>query len=188
MRACLDGLALGDQTARLEGRVTLNPMYHVDPVGTLLFPALIIFGPFIGFSFFSGILIGWAKPTPVITRNFRKIRPRRQPGHAGRPGFESAAGFCWRWSCCWSLPCIAVSAIPNGREIVHLTFQGRSDPRRATPTMQAVVLLARGWRSRSISRSSSSTCCRFRRSMAATCCAICCPTTPCRPTTAFPSG
>jgi len=64
---------LGDQTARLEGRITLNPMYHVDPVGTLLFPALIIFGPFIGFSFFSGFLVGWAKPTPVITRNFRKI-------------------------------------------------------------------------------------------------------------------
>ncbi len=64
---------LGDQTARLEGRITLNPMYHVDPIGTLLFPALIIFGPFIGFSFFSGLLVGWAKPTPVITRNFRKI-------------------------------------------------------------------------------------------------------------------
>jgi Zn-dependent protease len=64
---------LGDQTARLMGRVSLNPMDHVDPIGTLLFPALIIFGPFIGFSFFSGMLIGWAKPTPVITRNFRKI-------------------------------------------------------------------------------------------------------------------
>ena len=64
---------LGDQTARLQGRITLNPMYHIDPVGTLLFPALIIFGPFIGFSFFSGFLVGWAKPTPVITRNFRKI-------------------------------------------------------------------------------------------------------------------
>jgi Zn-dependent protease len=64
---------LGDQTARLQGRVTLNPMYHVDPIGTLLFPALMIFGPFVGFSFFGGMLVGWAKPTPVITRNFRKI-------------------------------------------------------------------------------------------------------------------
>ena len=43
---------LGDQTARLEGRITLNPMYHADPIGTFLFPALIIFGPFIGFNFF----------------------------------------------------------------------------------------------------------------------------------------
>jgi len=65
---------LGDQTARMQGRVTLNPMYHADPIGTLLIPAVIIFGPFFGFTLFSGILIGWAKPTPVITRNFRKIR------------------------------------------------------------------------------------------------------------------
>lgn len=65
---------LGDQTARLQGRITLNPMYHADMIGTFLIPAIIIFGPFFGFSLFSGILIGWAKPTPVITRNFRKIR------------------------------------------------------------------------------------------------------------------
>jgi Zn-dependent protease len=64
----------GDQTARLQGRVTLNPMYHVDPIGTLLFPALMIFGPFIGLHYFGGMLVGWAKPTPVITRNLRKIR------------------------------------------------------------------------------------------------------------------
>jgi len=65
---------LGDQTARLQGRVTLNPVYHVDPVGSLLFPALAIFGPLIGFGMFGGMLIGWAKPTPVISRNFQKIR------------------------------------------------------------------------------------------------------------------
>jgi Zn-dependent protease len=63
---------LGDQTARLQGRITLNPMYHIDPIGTLLFPALIIFGPMIGFNL-PFLLIGWAKPTPVITRNFKKI-------------------------------------------------------------------------------------------------------------------
>jgi len=64
---------LGDQTARLQGRVTLNPMYHVDPFGTLLFPALMIFGPLFGGGAMSGFLFGWAKPTPVITRNFRRI-------------------------------------------------------------------------------------------------------------------
>jgi Zn-dependent protease len=63
---------LGDQTARLQGRVTLNPMVHIDPVGTLLFPALVIFGPLLGFNM-PFLLIGWAKPTPVITRNFTKI-------------------------------------------------------------------------------------------------------------------
>lgn len=64
---------LGDQTARMQGRITLNPINHIDPVGTLLFPAIIIFGPLVGFTFFSGLIVGWAKPTPVTTRNFRKI-------------------------------------------------------------------------------------------------------------------
>jgi Zn-dependent protease len=64
---------LGDNTARELGRVTLNPIEHIDPIGTLLFPAIIIFGPLVGFTFFSGLLIGWAKPTPVLTRNFRRI-------------------------------------------------------------------------------------------------------------------
>ncbi len=64
---------LGDQTARLQGRVTLNPIYHVDPIGTLLFPALMIFGPLIGGGMLGGYLVGWAKPTPVITRNFKNI-------------------------------------------------------------------------------------------------------------------
>ena len=64
---------LGDQTARLQGRITLNPMYHVDPFGTLLLPALMIFGPLLGGGALGGFLFGWAKPTPVITRNFKKI-------------------------------------------------------------------------------------------------------------------
>jgi hypothetical protein len=65
---------LVDQTARLQGRVTLNPMYHVDPFGTLLFPALMIFGPLLSGGTMGGFLFGWAKPTPVITRNFKNIR------------------------------------------------------------------------------------------------------------------
>jgi Zn-dependent protease len=65
---------LGDQTARMMGRVSLNPIDHIDPIGTLLLPALMIFGPLIGFGGFGGILFGWAKPVPVISRNFRKYR------------------------------------------------------------------------------------------------------------------
>jgi len=64
---------LGDQTARLQGRVTLNPMYHVDPIGTLLFPAIMIFGPLFSGGALGGFLVGWAKPTPVITRNFKNL-------------------------------------------------------------------------------------------------------------------
>lgn len=63
---------LGDQTARREGRVSLNPLVHIDPIGTLLFPLLQIFG---------GIaMLGWAKPTPYEPRNFDRRYTLRQ-GH-----------------------------------------------------------------------------------------------------------
>jgi Zn-dependent protease len=59
---------LGDSTARMLGRVSLNPLRHVDPFGTVILPAALMLAgtPF---------LFGWAKPVPV---NFRKLRnPRR---------------------------------------------------------------------------------------------------------------
>jgi Zn-dependent protease len=60
---------LGDQTARMLGRVTLNPIKHIDPLGTVIIPLAMLFFP--GFGRF---LIGWAKPTPVTTRNFQNIK------------------------------------------------------------------------------------------------------------------
>lgn len=53
----------GDPTAKLEGRLTLNPKAHVDPIGTLLFPAIAAFTHF--------PLIGWAKPVPVNPYNLK---------------------------------------------------------------------------------------------------------------------
>ena len=52
---------LGDPTARMLGRVTLNPAAHVDPIGTILFPLLAMLTRV--------PLIGWAKPVPVAVRN-----------------------------------------------------------------------------------------------------------------------
>src|SRR5882762_5651023 len=53
----------GDPTARMLGRVTLNPIRHIDPIGTIVLPLV---------AAISGIpLLGWAKPTPVDPRNFR---------------------------------------------------------------------------------------------------------------------
>ncbi len=126
---------LGDQTARLEGRVTLNPMYHVDPIGSLLFPALIIFGPFIGFSFFSGFLVGWAKPTPVITRNFRKIvRDDNLTTLAGPVSniVLVLAAFC--------VLAIMAVAMPDGRLIVQTSFIAALSPASPIP-VQPVALL-----------------------------------------------
>ncbi|MQA29487.1 MAG: site-2 protease family protein [Luteitalea sp.] len=58
---------LGDPTARLLGRVSMNPVVHADPIGTVLFPILALVG---------GVpLIGWAKPVPVNMRHL--AQPRR---------------------------------------------------------------------------------------------------------------
>lgn len=58
---------LGDPTARLMGRLSLNPVVHIDPIGTLLFPLVAIT---------TGLpLIGWAKPVPVDSRHLKS--PRR---------------------------------------------------------------------------------------------------------------
>jgi Zn-dependent protease len=54
---------LGDPTARLRGRVSLNPAVHVDPIGTILFPLLAIVTNL--------PVIGWARPVPVNTLNLR---------------------------------------------------------------------------------------------------------------------
>ena len=53
----------GDLTAERMGRISLNPFKHIDPVGTILLPALTLF--------FGGVLFGWAKPVPVNFANLR---------------------------------------------------------------------------------------------------------------------
>ena len=63
-------LKCGDDTARLQGRVSLNPLVHIDPIGPVLLPLVMIFIPGVG-----RFLIGWAKPVPVNPYNFRQ--PKR---------------------------------------------------------------------------------------------------------------
>jgi Zn-dependent protease len=59
----------GDPTARLSGRLTLNPLKHVDPLGTIVVPLLLYLAK-------SHFLFGWAKPVPINESNFRD--PQRQ--------------------------------------------------------------------------------------------------------------
>jgi len=79
---------LGDDTALGEGRISLNPIVHIDPIGTLLFPLLQIFT---GLPFF-----GWAKPTPYNPANFRRDVSLRK-GHmlvaAAGPGSNLLLAF-----------------------------------------------------------------------------------------------
>lgn len=108
---------LGDQTALLEGRVTLNPVPHIDVFGTLLLPALIIFGPFIGFTLFSGFIVGWAKPTPVITRNFRKIRR-----DDNLTTFAGPASNLFLVVAAFLVLAVISFAVPDGHKLVVYTF------------------------------------------------------------------
>jgi len=55
---------LGDPTAKLAGRLTLNPINHLDPIGSILVPLLLIVSK-------AGIIFGWAKPVPINPYNLR---------------------------------------------------------------------------------------------------------------------
>lgn len=60
-------LRLGDRTALMLGRLTLNPIKHIDPIGTVLLPALMLL--------IGGFVFGWAKPVPITWENLR--HPKR---------------------------------------------------------------------------------------------------------------
>lgn len=60
-------LSQGDATAKYEGRLTLNPLAHIDPIGSIVVPLLLYLTG-------TGILLGWAKPVPVNPYNFRNRR------------------------------------------------------------------------------------------------------------------
>jgi Zn-dependent protease len=57
---------LGDPTARMLGRLTLNPIKHIDPIGTVIVPLVLFFT--------TGFIFGWAKPVPITPQNFAKPR------------------------------------------------------------------------------------------------------------------
>ncbi len=56
----------GDQSAKMLGRLTLNPIKHIDPIGTILVPIVLLI--------FTGFVFGWAKPVPVNANNFKSPR------------------------------------------------------------------------------------------------------------------
>jgi len=58
---------LGDPTARMLGRLTLNPIKHIDPIGTILVPGVLLL--------LGGFIFGWAKPVPITWQNLK--HPRR---------------------------------------------------------------------------------------------------------------
>ena len=88
----------GDMTAYQQGRISLNPLRHIDPVGTILLPLLTFL--------FGGILFGWAKPVPV---NFAALRSPKKDmlwvALAG-PAANLFMALCWALlaKVAWSFP------------------------------------------------------------------------------------
>jgi Zn-dependent protease len=79
---------LGDPTARMLGRVSANPVKHIDPVGTVLVPGVLLL--------LGGFLFGWAKPVPITARNFD--RPRRDMALVGAAGPLSNLLMAFLWA------------------------------------------------------------------------------------------
>lgn len=78
---------LGDKTAEKMGRLSLNPLKHVDPIGTVLLPGLMLI--------FTNFIFGWAKPVPVDGNKLRS--PRRDMGlvAVAGPAANLAMGIAW---------------------------------------------------------------------------------------------
>lgn len=77
----------GDRTAEMLGRLTINPLKHIDPIGTVIVPALALMT--------TGFLFGWAKPVPVSTRNLRNPRRDMMYVAAAGPGANILMAIFW---------------------------------------------------------------------------------------------
>jgi Zn-dependent protease len=81
-------LRFGDRTALMLGRLTLNPLKHVDPVGTILIPGLLLLLQ-------SGFIFGYAKPVPVDWRNLHNPKRDMAIVAAAGPASNLCMGICW---------------------------------------------------------------------------------------------
>ncbi len=103
----------GDRTAQRAGRLTLNPLVHIDPIGTLIVPALLVLGGFGAF--------GWAKPVPV---NVGQLRSPRNQGVlvslAGPATNAVLAGISAVVFIEWIRPTLSVGTLPLVAQIIFL--------------------------------------------------------------------
>src|SRR5688572_4225614 len=83
----------GDMTAHAQGRISLNPLRHIDLIGTIVVPAVILIASSLSGS--SGFLFGWAKPVPVNFSALRKPRQHMALVAAAGPGANLAMALGW---------------------------------------------------------------------------------------------
>ena len=109
---------LGDPTAKLLGRVTANPIKHIDPVGTILVPGLILLASkAVG----GAMLFGWAKPVPVDT--YKLGKPKRDMGLVAVAGPLANIIMAFGWAI--SLKMMVLTGIGN-EFFIRMTLAGIS--------------------------------------------------------------
>jgi Zn-dependent protease len=124
---------LGDPTAALLGRTGLNPLRHVEPLGTILFPLLLLFA--------GAPVFGWGRPTPLVSKNLR------------RPGWDDVQVLAWGAGANFLLAFFATLGIvvalqvlgPEAREagfLVLLRRHGEAAGLAGFPVMFTLVQMA----------------------------------------------
>jgi Zn-dependent protease len=112
----------GDTTAYMMGRVSLNPLRHIDPIGTILVPLLTMF--------LGGILFGWAKPVPV---NFNQLRnPKKDMLWVALAGPASNLAM----ALAWALVMKFANMMPDSALSLPMALMGR-----AGITINAVLMV-----------------------------------------------
>jgi Zn-dependent protease len=106
---------LGDNTAKMLGRLTINPIKHIDPVGTLLIPGLLLLvsAPF---------LFGYAKPVPVNARNLKNPRKDMALVAIAGPLANLIMAFAWGLIILLGMNLISDPSIAKG--IVQMSYNG----------------------------------------------------------------
>ena len=105
---------LGDRTAQMLGRLTLNPIKHIDPLGTVLVPLLLLISG-------AGFIFGWAKPVPVSPRNFKN--PGKDMALVAAAGPASNLVMALFWALIMRLVAGPLSGIGNAAEPIFLMAQ-----------------------------------------------------------------
>jgi Zn-dependent protease len=93
---------LGDKTALMMGRLTLNPIKHIDPIGTILVPGLMMLA--------GGAIFGWAKPVPVTWQNLKN--PKRDMALVALAGPMANLGMAILWALIARLGILLASVSP----------------------------------------------------------------------------
>jgi Zn-dependent protease len=100
----------GDRTAEMLGRLTINPLKHIDPIGTVVVPAIALMT--------TGFLFGWAKPVPVAIRNLRNPRRDMMLVAAAGPSANIVMAIFWAFF----IKLVAMSGLEGMTAVFFMTM------------------------------------------------------------------